>query len=125
MATTAAVNPPPLLGALLRMPLDAIHRRIIEALHEHGFEDLVPAHLAVLRWPGPNGERPVDLAAQANLRKQALNYLLGHLEARGSLERRPGPEALRSRRVYVADRGGPTREVIRGRVGEVEAEWAA
>src|SRR4051794_6230498 len=125
MASTAAVNPPPLLGALLRMPLAAIHRRIIEALHEHGFEDLVPAHLAVLRWPGPAGERPVDLAAQANMSKQALNYLLGQLEALGYLERHPDPEDLRSRRVHLTDRGESTREVIRDAVREVEAEWAA
>jgi DNA-binding MarR family transcriptional regulator len=117
--------PPPLLGALLRIPLHVIQRRIVDALHEHGFDDLVAAHLAVLRYPGPNGERPVDLAAQANMTKQALNYLLGQLEARGYLERRSDPDDLRSKRVYLTDRGEATREVIRDAVREVEAEWAA
>ena len=107
------------------MPLDVIQRRIIEALHEHGFDDLVAAHLSVLRWPGPDGERPVELAAQANMTKQALNYLLGQLETRGYLERRSDPDDLRSKRVYVTDRGLATREVIRDAVREVEAEWAA
>jgi DNA-binding MarR family transcriptional regulator len=107
------------------MPLDVIQRRIIEALHEHGFDDLVAAHLSVLRWPGPHGERPVELAAQANMTKQALNYLLGQLETRGYLERRSDPDDLRSKRVYVTDRGEATREVIRDAVREVEAEWAA
>jgi DNA-binding MarR family transcriptional regulator len=116
--------PPPLLGALLRMPVDVVHRRILEALHERGFDDLVPAHLAVLRWPGPDGERPVDLAAQANMSKQALNYLLGQLEALGYLERRSDPADLRSKRVYVTERGESTREVIRDAVREVEREWA-
>ena len=46
-------HPSPLLGALLRMPLDVIQRRIVDALHEHGFDDLVAAHLSILRWPGP------------------------------------------------------------------------
>jgi DNA-binding MarR family transcriptional regulator len=117
--------PPPLLGALLRMPLDVIQRRIVDALHEHGFDDLVAAHLSVLRYPGPNGERPVELAAQANMTKQALNYLLGQLEALGYLERRADPDDLRSKRVYLTDRGGSTREVIRDAVRAVEAEWAA
>jgi DNA-binding MarR family transcriptional regulator len=106
------------------MPVDVIQRRIIDGLHKRGFADLVPAHLAVLRYPGPHGERPVDLAAQANMTKQALNYLLGQLEALGYLERRRDPEDLRSKRVYLTDRGQATREAIRSTVREVEAEWA-
>jgi DNA-binding MarR family transcriptional regulator len=115
---------PPLLGALLRMPLDVIRRRIIDGLSEHGFTDLVPAHLAVLRYPAPRGERPVELAAQANMSKQAMNYLLGQLETLGYIERRADPDDLRSKRVYMTDRGEATRQVIRGAVREVEAEWA-
>jgi DNA-binding MarR family transcriptional regulator len=107
------------------MPLEVIQRRMLNALHEHGFDDLVPAHLSVLRYPGPDGQRPVDLAAQANMSKQALNYLLGQLEARGYLERRGDPDDPRSRRVYLTERGESTRQVIRDAVREVETEWAA
>lgn len=107
------------------MPLDVIQRRIVDALHEHGFDDLVAAHLSILRWPGPDGERPVELAAQANMTKQALNYLLGQLETRGYLERRSDPDNLRYKRVYLTQRGDATREIIRDAVREVEAEWAA
>src|SRR3954453_265354 len=82
---------PPLIGALLRMPVDAVRRRMIERLHEHGFPDIDPAHLIVLRYPGPQGERPSDLPAQLGISKQALNYQLGQLERRGYLERRPDP----------------------------------
>jgi DNA-binding MarR family transcriptional regulator len=115
---------PPLLGALLRMPLDVILRRIIDGLHEHGFTDLVPAHLAVLRYPGPNGKRPIELAAEANMSKQAMNYLLGQLETLGYLERRDDPADHRHKRVYMTERGEATREVIRAAVREVETEWA-
>jgi DNA-binding MarR family transcriptional regulator len=101
-----------------------IRGRIIDRLHEHGFTDLVPAHLAVLRYPGPNGQRPVDLAAEATMSKQAMNYLLGQLEILGYLERRDDPEDLRHKRVYMTDRGEATRQVIRAAVREVEAEWA-
>src|SRR4029079_16289474 len=79
-AMTDTNVPPPLMGALLRIALDVIQRRIIDALHEHGFEDLGPAHLAFLRYPGPHGKRPVELAAETNMSKQAMNYLLGQLE---------------------------------------------
>src|SRR5262245_31077905 len=99
--------PPPLLGALLRIPLDVIQRRIVDALHAHGFVDLGPAHLPVLRYPGPEGKRPVELAAEANMSKQAMNYLLGQLEALGYLERRRDPEDGRSRAVYLPARGAP------------------
>src|SRR5438552_3277719 len=115
---------PPLIGALLRMPVDAVRRRMIERLHEHGFADIDPAHLIVLRYPGPQGERPSDLAAQLGMSKQALNYQLGQLERRGYLERRPDPEDLRSRRIVLTRRGVDAAHVIRDAVAELETLWA-
>jgi DNA-binding MarR family transcriptional regulator len=56
--------------------------------------------------------------------KQAVNYLLGQLETLGYLERRPDPEDLRSKRVYLTDRGEATRKAIRDTVRDVEAAWA-
>ena len=117
-------TPPPLLGALLRIPLDVIYRRMIDALHERGFDDLSVAHLAVLRYPGPDGKRPVELATEANMSKQAMNYLLGQLEALGYVERQDDPEDGRFKRVYTTQRGDATRNVIRAAVREVEAEWS-
>lgn len=101
-----------------------MRKRIIDGLHERGFTDLVPAHMAVLRYPGPQGQRPSELAAEANMSKQAMNYLLGQLEALGYLERRSDPEDLRSKRVHLTERGEATKEVIRAAVREVEREWA-
>src|SRR5580765_5873854 len=83
---------PPLIGALLRRPLDVVRHHMLDRLHEHGFDDLEPAHLAVLQYPGPNGRRPSELAAQLRISKQALNYLLGQLERLGYLEREPDPD---------------------------------
>jgi DNA-binding MarR family transcriptional regulator len=80
--------------------------------------------MAVLQYPGPDGERPVDLAAHANMTKQALNYLLGQLESLGYLERREDPADGRSKRVYLTERGQATRQAIRAAVREVEEEWA-
>src|SRR6185312_16320222 len=115
---------PPLIGALLRMPVDAVRRQMIERLHEHGFADIDPAHLIVLRYPGPQGERPSDLAAQLGMSKQALNYQLGQLERRGYLERRADPEDLRSRRIVLTRRGVAAAHVIRDAVAELETRWA-
>jgi DNA-binding MarR family transcriptional regulator len=115
---------PPLIGALLRMPVDAVRRQMIERLHQRGFDDIDEVHLTVLRYPGPQGERPSDLAAQLGMTKQALNYQLGQLERRGYLERRSDPEDLRSRRIVLTRRGVAAAHVIRDAVAELETRWA-
>jgi len=115
----------PLLGALLRMPVDVIRERMLAALHDRGFTDITPAHLIVLRYPGPNNLRPVELAAQIGMSKQALNYLLRQLEDGGYLELIEDPDDHRSKRVSVTERGWETGRVMRAAVTEIEREFAA
>jgi DNA-binding MarR family transcriptional regulator len=115
---------PPLIGALLRMPWEEVQRRMLERLHERGFDDLDAAHLNVFQYPGPQGARPSDLAARLRITKQALNYLLGSLERLDYLERRPDPDDLRSKRVALTPRGTSAIGVIRDAVGEIETSWA-
>lgn len=115
----------PLLGALMRMPVDAIRERMLAALHDQGFDDLIAAHLIVLRWPGPDGLRPIEIAGQTGMSKQALNYLLGQLEETGYLERVDDPDDRRSKRVRVTERGWAAGQAMRATVGEVEREFVA
>src|SRR5436190_4431985 len=115
---------PPLIGALLRIPWEAVQRCMLERLHERGFDDLDGAHLNVFQYPGPQGARPSDLAARLRISKQALNYLLGELERLGYLERRPDPDDLRSKRVALTPRGASAIRVIREAVAELETAWA-
>jgi len=56
--------------------------------------------------------------------KQALNYLLGQLEARGYLERQTDPGDLRSKRIALTARGRSVIPLIREAVADVEADWA-
>jgi DNA-binding MarR family transcriptional regulator len=121
----ATEGSPPLIGALLRRPVEAVHLRILREAEEAGFTDLVPAHLAVLRYPGPNGRRPSELAAEVGMTKQAMNYLLGQLEGLGYVERRDDPEDQRSRRVHLTAHGEALRAVIRRTVGTIEQELEA
>src|SRR3954447_20251287 len=114
---------PPLIGALLRIPLEQVHNRMLARLHEHGFDDLDAAHLTVFQYPGPQGARPSELAARLGMTKQALNYLLGALERAGYIERRPHPDDARSKRIVLTPRGLGAGEVIRAAVAEVEAAW--
>ena len=115
---------PPLIGALLRMPWEAVQRHMLERLHERGFDDLDVAHLNVFQYPGPQGARPSELAARLRISKQALNYLLGELERLDYLERRPDPDDLRSKRIALTRRGTSAVGVIREAVDEVEVVWA-
>jgi DNA-binding MarR family transcriptional regulator len=115
---------PPLIGALLRIPLDVVRKRMLERLHERGFDDLDLFHLTVLQYPGPQGLRPSELAERLRMSKQALNYQLGELERLGYLERRPDPEDGRSRRIALTERGQAMGRTIRDAVAEMEQEWA-
>jgi DNA-binding MarR family transcriptional regulator len=106
------------------MPVDVIRERMLDALHTSGFDDLIPAHLVVLRYPGPDGRRPVEIAEQSGMSKQALNYHLGQLESLGYLERRDDPDDQRSKRVYLTARGHAAMRTLRDAVVAVEREWA-
>jgi len=113
------------MGALLRMALETVQRRMLDSLHAAGFDDLDTAHLTVLQWPGPDGMRPSDLAVRLHMSKQALNYMLGELERLGYLERLPDPDDLRARRIALTPRGHEIIVVIRKAVRATERDWAA
>ena len=115
----------PMIGALLRMPWERVIRRMLERLHEQGFDDLDMAHVNLFLYPGPKGARPSELAAQRGMSKQAANYLLGQLEALGYLERRPDGGDRRSKRIALTDRGQRAAYTIRDAVRDVEREWEA
>jgi DNA-binding MarR family transcriptional regulator len=115
---------PPLIGALLRVPLEVVRRRMLERLHECGFDDLEAAHLIVLQYPGPQGMRPSDLAARLRISNQALTYQLCQLERHGYHDRQQEHDDLRSKRIVLTRRGHSAIPVIREAVSEVEANWA-
>ena len=115
--------PPPLIGALLRIPFETVRERMLAGLHERGFSDLIAAHLDVFQYPGPENQRPSDLAKHARMTKQALNYLLGQLERLGYLTRRADAEDQRHKRVHLTARGQAAGRAIREIVLEVETDW--
>jgi DNA-binding MarR family transcriptional regulator len=113
-----------MIGALLRVPWEAVQRYMLERLHERGFDDLDAAHLNVFQYPGPQGARPTELAARLRITKQALNYLLGELERLGYVERKPDPDDSRSKRLALTRRGISVVRVIREAVADLEVAWA-
>ena len=123
-AEDASAPPPPLIGALLRIPFETVRDRMLAGLHERGYADLIAAHLDVFQYPGPENLRPSELATQTRMSKQALNYLLGQLEQLGYLTRETDPSDQRSKRIHATPRGRAAGKAIREIVHEVEAEWA-
>jgi DNA-binding MarR family transcriptional regulator len=115
--------PPPLIGALLRVPFETVRDRMLAGLHERGFTDLVAAHLDVFQYPGPENQRPLELATRTRMSKQALNYLLGQLEHLGYLTRQADDDDQRSKRIRLTRRGRAAIKAIRRIVQEVEGEW--
>lgn len=114
---------PPMIGALLRFPWEAVQEHMLERLHENGFADFDASYLIVVQYPGPQGERPSELATRLRMSKQALNHLLGQLERRGYLKRQPDPDDKRSKRIALTPRGTKAATTIREAVAEMEDTW--
>jgi DNA-binding MarR family transcriptional regulator len=114
-----------LIGALLRVPAQAIHRRIITELNTAAFDDLRVPHMAVLQYPGPDGARPGLLAERAGISKQAMNQLLRSLEGLGYLARSNAPDHGRARIVRLTKRGRAAYTKIHEVLRKIEHEWSA
>ncbi len=114
-----------LIGALLRVPAQAIHRRLIKELNAAGFRELRVPHMAVLQFPGPDGVRPGTLAERAGMSKQAMNQLLGSLEDLGYIVRSDVPDEGRARIIHFTARGRAAYAKIHEILRDIEREWAA
>ncbi len=114
-----------LVGALLRVPAQAIHRRLISELNAAGFEELRVPHMAVLQFPGPDGVRPGTLAERAGMSKQAMNQLLRSLEGLGYITRSDAQDEGRARIVRFTKRGRAAYSKIHDILRDIEQEWSA
>lgn len=130
MSTPTMSSPTPpareqmLIGALLRAPAQAIHRRIIDELNAAGFDDLRLPHMQVFQYPGPDGAHPSALAERANVSRQAMNQLLGSLEGAGYVVRTDDPEDGRARLVHLTELGRSAYAKILEILRSIEREWS-
>lgn len=114
---------PPFVGALLRLCWQQVRSRLYDAIRQHGFDDIQEAHFAVFSYPMPDGARPSDLARQLGMSRQAVNYILGQLEAAGYLERRAALGAER-RQIRFTARGWAVAEVMWATLRHIQKDWA-
>lgn len=111
----------PMLGARMRLAAEAVHAAVWRGLVAEGFDELRPAHFALMKFPGPHGVRPTELAAHVGLRKQALNPLLNDLEQWGYLVRTGDEGDGRGRVVQLTERGFALVRTMRESLEDVEA----
>ncbi len=114
----------PPVCALLRRPAVLVTHEVMTSLHDAGFEDVLPAHLGVFQYPGPDGQRPGVLASRAQISKQSMNHLLKQLETAGYLTRHPYPGDQRRRIVRLTERGWAAWNVIWQTTAGIEREWS-
>ena len=114
-----------LIGALLRVPAEAIQRRLVSELNAAGFGELRLPHMAVLQYPGPDGVRPGTLAERAGMSKQAMNQLLRSLEDLGYITRSNAPDEGRARIIRFTKRGRAAYARVHDILRDIEHQWSA
>ena len=103
--------------------INAISERILAEYARHGFEDIRPAHMPVLRNLWPEGCRIGELAARVGITKASVVYLVNQLEAREYVERLPDPGDWRATLVQLSARGWKSHRVARAAVQAIQDEW--
>jgi DNA-binding MarR family transcriptional regulator len=117
----------PLLGALLRLPYQAMMADVVEpGLAATGFGDVRASHFVVVQalCHREAGLWATELAARARITKQSMGALIDYLEGRGYVERVPDPTTRRAQLVRLTDRGWELIAAIRRLVRQAEADWA-
>ncbi len=116
---------PKSLQILLRDARSAIEAAVRADLAHNGFGDVTPAQSALLRNIGDDGSRPSDLAAHADVTRQAITKLVDELEQLDLVRRDPDPNDGRGVIVRYTDRGRAGLAIARKRMVALERAYAA
>jgi DNA-binding MarR family transcriptional regulator len=116
---------PKSLQILFRDARSAIETAVRADLAQNGFGDVAPAHAALLRNIGEDGARPSELAAHADVTRQAITKLVDELERLDLVRRDPDPEDGRSVIIRYTDRGLAGVAIARKRMLALERGYAA
>jgi DNA-binding MarR family transcriptional regulator len=102
----------PYVGSMMRTVVQWVREQVYAGVVAAGFDDLGRSHVAVFRYPTPDGLRPSDLADQLQITKQSVNDLLGDMEERGYLVRVAHPTDGRARVVRLTAKGHHLEEAV-------------
>jgi DNA-binding MarR family transcriptional regulator len=114
----------PYLGAMLRVCWQWVREEIFLGVLAAGFDDVNRAHVGVFRYPTLDRKRPTEVADDLQITKQSVNGLLGHLEERGYLVRKPDPVDGRARVVRLTAKGRRLERTVNAHARAAEVKIA-
>lgn len=109
-----------LLGLATRQMAADLNDKLLQAGvtdHRESWNNVMP-HIPA------SGIRLTELAARANMTKQAMAELVAEIERRGYLQRTTDPADRRARIIEFTDQGWATVNLALSALGELEAEIA-
>jgi DNA-binding MarR family transcriptional regulator len=112
------------LAALMDGPYKAMDKALFPELARRGHGDIRPAHSKVFEVIRGTGSRITDMAADAAMTKQAMQYLVDDLENLGYAERIPDPDDRRAKLIRLTPRGRECVVFAREAFARTEAAWA-
>jgi len=112
------------LGALLRAPFEALLDHVFDRLGKAGFDDVRPAHGAVLRNIAREGTRITELAERARMTKQSMAELIEFMRERHYLELVPDPTDGRAKLARLTARGWKVHDTLVRSSREFEKDCA-
>jgi DNA-binding MarR family transcriptional regulator len=113
---------PGIIAALHRTARSMV-AELVQRLEEVGYPDMQPAYNAVFENIEPDGIRLTELAARAEMTHQSMGELVGLLQRRGFVERRPDPVDRRARLVALTPAGRKLRDAGTAQIAEIEKAW--
>ncbi len=119
---TGGTPRPSNLAVLLRDTYLTLNDLVIARLAAKGHEAVRPAHSAVFEHLDDTGTTVSTLAARAQMTKQAMAELVGHLERHGYVVRTPDPGDRRAKLVLPTAAGREVVAIAQELVPEVEQQ---
>ena len=117
---TGGVPRPSNTVVLLREAYLVLNDLVVARLAERGHDVVRPAHGAVFQYLDDTGTTVSTLAARAQMTKQAMAELVGHLERHGYLVREADPADRRAKLVRPTAKGRQVVAIAQELVPEVE-----
>ena len=115
---------PKSIALLLRDAHRTVDSEVLAAAAQAGFE-IQSGHAIVLRHLGEDGARPSEMAAKAQVTRQAITKALDDLERLGLVRRQPDPSDGRGVTVRYTTRGLGALHIARKQMQELEREFAS
>lgn len=127
MSRAQTKTPPPAeipnLGVLLREPFLIGSELLHQHFAEQGHPEVRAPHGAVMQFLDNDGRRVSDLARRAQITKQSMAELVGHLERHDYVERVPDPSDRRAKLVRPTAKGMEVHAIAGRYITRLERQW--